>query len=84
LGVSFRHIDSIMRTQELRRITKAGGKILIYVWAAEQDKFKNKGTDNGDLFVPWHLQKYVARHAVCGKPRSTRKRRKQIIFHMAH
>jgi hypothetical protein len=54
-----------MWAQELRRITKAGGKILIYVWAAEQDKFKNKGTDNGDLFVPWHLQKYVACDCGC-------------------
>lgn len=43
---------------EMLRITKIGGKVLVYVWAFEQ---KNKdGTpkyDAQDVFVPWHLQK---------------------------
>ncbi len=38
---------------ELIRITEIGGKILIYVWALEQDGKKFEQQDN---FVPWHLQ----------------------------
>ncbi len=41
--------------KELLRITKIGGKILIYVWAKEQKKFENY--DSQDIFVPWSLQK---------------------------
>jgi ubiquinone/menaquinone biosynthesis C-methylase UbiE len=37
---------------ELIRITEIGGKILIYVWALEQD---GKKFDHQDNFVPWHL-----------------------------
>lgn len=37
---------------ELVRITKPGGKILITVWAFEQ----NKKFPKQDLFVPWNLQ----------------------------
>ncbi len=39
--------------KELARITRKGGKILIYVWAFEQDgrKFTQQ-----DVLVPWHLQ----------------------------
>ena len=40
---------------ELIRITKKGGKILIYVWAKEQKKFEKK--ESKDIFVPWNLQK---------------------------
>jgi ubiquinone/menaquinone biosynthesis C-methylase UbiE len=38
---------------ELIRIAEVGGKILIYVWALEQDGKKFEQQDN---FVPWHLQ----------------------------
>lgn len=38
---------------ELIRIVEIGGKILIYVWALEQDGKKFEQQDN---FVPWHLQ----------------------------
>jgi tRNA (uracil-5-)-methyltransferase TRM9 len=40
---------------ELIRVTKSGGKILIYVWAKEQKKFSNN-TEN-DILIPWNLQK---------------------------
>ena len=38
---------------EMHRILRIGGKVLIYVWAYEQDLkvFKTQ-----DVFVPWHLQ----------------------------
>jgi tRNA (uracil-5-)-methyltransferase TRM9 len=52
LSTEERRIDAI---KELIRITKPGGKILIYVWAKEQDKFKNM--DTKDLFVPWKMVK---------------------------
>ena len=41
--------------KELLRITKKNGKILIYVWAKEQEKFKDD--NKKDVFVPWKLQK---------------------------
>ena len=43
----------IQAIRELTRITRIGGKILIYVWAFEQDgrKFTQQ-----DVLVPWHLQ----------------------------
>ena len=41
----------IQAIKELRRVTKLGGKILIYVWAFEQErKFTTQ-----DVFVEWHL-----------------------------
>ncbi|CAI2387862.1 unnamed protein product [Moneuplotes crassus] len=41
----------IKAIQELKRICKVGGKILVYVWALEQEKkFASQ-----DVFVPWHL-----------------------------
>jgi alkylated DNA repair protein alkB family protein 8 len=48
--------NPVLRKQainELTRITRVDGKILIYVWALEQDEKKFENQDN---FVPWHLQ----------------------------
>ena len=45
----------IKAIQELIRITQINGKILIYVWAKEQEKFKNE--IKKDVFVPWNMQK---------------------------
>ena len=45
----------IRAIQELARITKRGGKILIYVWAKEQKKFES--SKEKDIMVPWNLQK---------------------------
>lgn len=47
-----RRIKSI---NELVRITKPNGKILIYVWAKEQERFKNEKTK--DVYVRWQRQK---------------------------
>lgn len=44
----------IQALKELFRILKPGGQILIYVWAKEQEKFKN---DNKDTFLKWTNQK---------------------------
>ena len=44
----------IQALKEIFRVTKIGGKILIYVWAMEQKEKKFTEQDN---FVPWHLQK---------------------------
>src|SRR5690242_13050124 len=44
--------------QELLRVTKPGGKVLVYVWAYEQkDKHGMQRYQEQDVFVPWHLQK---------------------------
>ena len=45
----------IQAINELLRITKPGGRVLIYVWAKEQKKFQDYQTQ--DIFVPWSLQK---------------------------
>ncbi len=52
--------ERIKSIGELIRITKSGGKILIYVWAAEQPselKGKNlkKIQEPGDTYIPFHL-----------------------------
>ena len=44
----------IQALKEIIRVTKIGGKVLIYVWAMEQKEKKFTEQDN---FVPWHLQK---------------------------
>ncbi|EUD66204.1 oxygen-dependent protoporphyrinogen oxidase [Plasmodium inui San Antonio 1] len=43
---------------EMVRCTKVGGKILIYVWAYEQQAnvVGNRKFDSQDIFVPWYLQ----------------------------
>ena len=45
----------IKAIQELVRITSVDGYILIYVWAKEQEKFKDE--EKKDVFVPWNIQK---------------------------
>ncbi|SCO66219.1 methyltransferase, putative [Plasmodium vivax] len=43
---------------EMVRCTKVGGRILIYVWAYEQQEnvVGNRKFDSQDIFVPWYLQ----------------------------
>ncbi|GFE55731.1 methyltransferase domain-containing protein [Babesia ovis] len=43
---------------ELLRCTKSGGKIVVYVWAREQQKFTigYRNFKSGDVLVPWHVQ----------------------------
>ncbi|ORX53044.1 S-adenosyl-L-methionine-dependent methyltransferase [Hesseltinella vesiculosa] len=45
--------------QEMLRIVKPGGKLLVFVWALEQTKFtkRNFKPDEQDVFVPWVLSK---------------------------
>ena len=38
---------------EMHRILRVGGRLLIYVWAYEQE---NKVFKTQDVFVAWHLQ----------------------------
>ena len=53
------HLSSVERRlkalQEIERVLKIGGKALIYVWAYEQEKFKNETSQ--DVKVRWMLQK---------------------------
>ncbi|KAJ8662860.1 hypothetical protein O0I10_001036 [Lichtheimia ornata] len=44
--------------KELLRITRPGGKILVFVWALEQTKFSKRNFEPGkqDVFVPWMLK----------------------------
>ncbi|XP_041457114.1 uncharacterized protein LOC121409278 [Lytechinus variegatus] len=51
----------IQAIQELARICRPGGLVMIYVWALEQ---KQRQFDAQDVLVPWHLQ-----------PKNTRTRR---------
>jgi len=44
--------------EEVTRIVKKGGRMLVYVWAFEQEK---KKYETQDVLIPWHLQdKYDA------------------------
>lgn len=42
----------IKALEELKRIVKVKGKILVYVWALEQEE---KAFSEQDVFVPWNL-----------------------------
>ncbi|VWU50629.1 methyltransferase, putative, partial [Hepatocystis sp. ex Piliocolobus tephrosceles] len=44
--------------EEMVRVTKVGGRVLIYVWAYEQKEntIGNRKFDSQDIFVPWYLQ----------------------------
>ena len=54
----------IQAISELLRITKPNGKIMIYVWAKEQKKFRSNYEN--DIMVPWNLQnKYNVVDSVC-------------------
>lgn len=44
----------IRAIEEIVRVVKPGGKVLIYVWAMEQEE---KKFAQQDIFVPWNLQK---------------------------
>ncbi|XP_062513913.1 probable tRNA methyltransferase 9B isoform X2 [Corticium candelabrum] len=48
----------LLALQELTRVIRIGGQLLIYVWALEQ---KRKTFSQQDVFVPWHLQQQFAR-----------------------
>ncbi|KAI8136768.1 S-adenosyl-L-methionine-dependent methyltransferase [Fennellomyces sp. T-0311] len=43
---------------ELLRITRPGGRVLVFVWALEQTKFTKRNFEPGkqDVFVPWMLK----------------------------
>ncbi|KAI8086020.1 S-adenosyl-L-methionine-dependent methyltransferase [Halteromyces radiatus] len=49
----------IAAIEELLRIVKPGGKVLVFVWALEQTKFSKRNFQPGeqDVFVPWTLAK---------------------------
>eukprot|EP00916_Digyalum_oweni_P002600 GHVL01004728.1.p1 GENE.GHVL01004728.1~~GHVL01004728.1.p1 ORF type:complete len:254 (+),score=45.99 GHVL01004728.1:26-787(+) len=51
--------ERIAAVSELIRVVKDGGYVLIYVWAAEQEKGSLGSRDftSQDVLVPWHLQK---------------------------
>ncbi|KAI8990026.1 S-adenosyl-L-methionine-dependent methyltransferase [Pilobolus umbonatus] len=45
--------------EDLFKIVRPGGKVLVFVWALEQTKFskRNFQADQQDVFVPWKLTK---------------------------
>ncbi|XP_006814379.1 uncharacterized protein LOC102805961 [Saccoglossus kowalevskii] len=49
----------IQALQELSRILRPGGKLMVYVWAMEQ---KQRKFDSQDVLVPWHLQPRYHKH----------------------
>ncbi|XP_030836326.1 uncharacterized protein LOC580052 [Strongylocentrotus purpuratus] len=58
----------VQAIQELARICRPGGLVMIYVWALEQ---KQRQFDAQDVLVPWHLQpKNMRTRRSKGKPNS--------------
>ncbi|PIK60538.1 hypothetical protein BSL78_02565, partial [Apostichopus japonicus] len=49
----------IQALQELARICRPGGLLMIYVWAMEQ---KHRKFDAQDVLVPWHLPQKHSKH----------------------
>ena len=48
--------ERIQAIRELYRVTKSGGSILIYVWAAEQPQGSKRNFTGGDTIVPFHMK----------------------------
>jgi tRNA (uracil-5-)-methyltransferase TRM9 len=48
--------ERIKAISELIRITKPGGRILIYVWAFEQDETSKRRFETQDVLVPFRLK----------------------------
>ncbi|ORY94125.1 S-adenosyl-L-methionine-dependent methyltransferase [Syncephalastrum racemosum] len=50
--------------KELLRITRPGGRVLVFVWALEQTKFSKRNFDPGqqDVFVPWQIKQSETVH----------------------
>lgn len=48
--------ERIKAISELIRITKSGGRILIYVWAFEQDESSKRKFESQDVMVPFRLK----------------------------
>jgi SAM-dependent methyltransferase len=48
--------ERIQAIRELYRVTKLGGKVLIYVWAAEQPQESKRKFTGGDTMVPFHMK----------------------------
>ena len=57
----FHHISTrkrrIRALQELSRIVRTGGPVLIYAWAQEQQEDSRRRFESQDVLVPWHLKK---------------------------
>ena len=48
--------ERLQAIRELYRVTKQGGKILLYVWAAEQPQDSKRKFTGGDTMVPFHMK----------------------------
>ena len=63
-GISLGLGDILPLLQEMVRITRPGGQVLVYAWAVEQSA-KYTVQDN---LIPWHLQKKFVKGAGSGTP----------------
>lgn len=48
--------ERLQAIRELVRVTKPGGSVLIYVWAAEQPADSRRKFTGGDTMVPFHMK----------------------------
>ncbi len=48
--------ERLQAIRELYRVTRPGGSILIYVWAAEQPATSKRKFTGGDTIVPFHMK----------------------------
>ncbi|KAJ3021411.1 UNVERIFIED_CONTAM: tRNA methyltransferase, has a role in tRNA modification [Siphonaria sp. JEL0065] len=73
------HFSSFERrvaaVKELIRILKPGGKVLIFVWALEQEDGSKRRFEKQDVFVPWNLDK----KSFGGKKKEERKSKKEVL-----
>ncbi|KAI8914883.1 hypothetical protein PhCBS80983_g05132 [Powellomyces hirtus] len=49
----------LMAVNELIRVLRPGGRLLIFVWAFEQEKRSRRRFEEQDVFVPWKMPKNV-------------------------
>ncbi|CDR95397.1 Putative methyltransferase KIAA1 homolog [Babesia bigemina] len=70
---------------EMLRCTRSGGRLVVYVWAREQQKLTigYRNFEGGDILVPWHMQKkYIKDRPIDGA--STKTTGRATVYRFYH
>ncbi|ORY15644.1 S-adenosyl-L-methionine-dependent methyltransferase [Rhizoclosmatium globosum] len=72
----------VAAVKELIRTLKPGGRVLIFVWALEQEDGSKRRFDKQDVFVPWNLDKKSFGSKAAGKEKAgVAKGKEEVLEH---